>query len=176
MGKSPSDGKKKSKFDAKKKEKSEKHESGVAPGIAQRKRQLEENGRYTPNAPKTKEDLWKERKTPITRKRANDQTKPSTEPCDDEKIKTRKVLPRVRPPSTLNLTFSKENELLNFEEFVKHGLTSDESDMRKVLQTFDAIKQELEINPTFATFSTLSKNYFLPNFGHVSYNKIICFV
>jgi len=163
MGKSPSDGKKKSKSDAKKKDKSETQvrpgeapcvAPGVAPGIALRKRQLEENGKYTPKAPKTKEDLWKERKTPVTRKRANDETKPPTEPRDDEKIKTRKILSRIRPPSTLNLTFSKENELLNFEEFVKHGLTPDESDMKKVLQIFDRIKQELEIDPTFATFST----------------------
>ena len=33
---------------------------------------------------------------------------------------------------TLNLTFSKENELFDFEEFVKLGLTPEESDMIKV--------------------------------------------
>jgi len=151
IGKSPPDGKKKDKSDAKKKkDKSEKQEHGVAPGIAERIGQMQENGKYKPTPPKSREDLWKERKTPIITISASDETKPSAESSADEKSKTRKVL----PTSTLNLPFAKENELLGFEEFVKPGLTPEEGDMRRVLQLFDRIKQELEIDPTFATFST----------------------
>jgi len=56
--------------------------------------------------------------------------------------------------SKLDKKFSKEKELPDFEKFVELGLKPEDGDMQEVLLLFDNIKQTLEIDPTFATFST----------------------
>ena len=89
-----------------------------------------------------------------------DETKES--PAEDNSIRARnksRYKSTCHIDSKLNKKFAKEKELIDFEMFVEHGLKPEDGDMKEVLILFDKIKQTLEMDPSFATFSTFFSSF-----------------